>query len=187
MIAIYSHRHDENSNACRLSLLAAGIPCFLIGPAREHADVAVRVPFVLFPDADHLQSVHFGRKLSFEKILTGVDPFLPDGIADGVKIRYFQRFGHDYEAAAGDGIRFFGREVYFRGHFLCLTDSEYLIIRLLFHSRAAYFSSDEIAAACFEKETGAVSGHVCNINRKARLIMNMPLIETRRSYGYRIL
>ncbi len=185
MVAVYRSCHDANSTACRSALLSAGIPCFLIGHGLPHAAAAARVPFVIFPDTDMAVSDSFRRSLPPEKFLLSNEWFSPQTVTYGVKLCYFQRLGHDFELAAGGGIRFSDRSVYFCGHYLPLTDSEYLILRLLYHCRGFWFSADEIAASCFENGTGAVTGHVCSINRKARLIKDMPLIETRRIYGYR--
>ncbi len=186
MIAIYGKKSDHWVYDARDSLLSSGIPCVLFGPEVGFASMAETLPLILFPSQSDAVADSFRKSISQDRVMDALEPVTGTELVEMVKLRYFQKFGHDYEFATGSCVRFSDRRVFFRGHELCLTKTEYRIVRLLFHAQGQYFSAEEIAAACFEGSGSTVSTHASSINRKARYMTEMPLIETRRYHGYRI-
>lgn len=186
MVAVYCLKEDAAARHLRDALLSAGIPCALVGLTHGPASIAYKVPFVLFWPSAATYGEGLLRKLPGERILSFSAVGNADTIAMSVSCAYLHRFGEDYISARAVGIRFENERVYFRGHYLPLTATEYRIMRLLFHSRGTYFLAEEIAAACLTDSAGGVAVHVCNINNKARRIALHAVIESKRFSGYRI-
>lgn len=186
MIALCGRNDDVQLYRVREALRAADIPAILVGIEFGFADVTRRVPLVYFAESAEGFAQSLSRRIRAEKVVK-----IPESATDGeivcaVKRQFFLRFGSDMETVHERGIRFDGRRVFFRAAEMHLTKNEYLIVRLLFHGDGAYFTSDEIAAACLADGTGGVAVHICNINAKARRAHGVPLIGTKRYKGYRI-
>ncbi len=186
MVAVYCLRGDAFAQSLRDSFLAVGIPCVLVGPTHGPASVLQKVAFVLFAPSAIEYSEGVRRKLPEERITLLSGEENAESAVKEVERAYLRRFGVNYSCAREDGIRFDAGRVYYRGHYLPLTASEYRIVRFLVHCRKKYCFSEEIAAACLADPEGGVTVHICNINSKSRKITLYPLIECRRYSGYRI-
>lgn len=186
MVAVYCLQEDASAQVLRDVLLAAGIPCALVGPTHGPASIAYKVPFVLFTPAAETYGEGLRRKLPLERILAFSEMEPAEQAPFALETAYLRRFGADYAISQAAGIRFEAERAYFRGHYLPLTSTEYRILRLLFHSRGTYFAAEEIAAACLADPAGGVAVHICNINNKARRTSLHAVIESRRFSGYRV-
>lgn len=186
MVAVYCLPEDEVAQSLRESLLAAGIPCALVGPTHGPASILYKLPLVVFTPSAEIHGESLRRKLLKNRILSAEEIGDPAYAALAIEHTYLHCFGTDFANAWEDGIRFSEGRVYFRGHFLPLTSAEHRIMRLLFHSRGTYFLTEEIAAACLTDPAAGAAVHICNINNKSRRIALYPVIESRRFSGYRI-
>lgn len=186
MIAIYCLQDEPLPIQIREILFEMGIPAVRIGPECGNVSIAGKVPFVFFTKA----ALPFGKSVSSRlpsenvRILTGDEE--PMEIVSSLRAEYFRRFGQNIDEARGGGFSFAGRQVSFRGHPVRLTNSEYRILRLLFHSRCVFFTAEEIGAACLSAPLGSPRVHICNMNGKSRRVLGRPMIETRRYEGYRV-
>lgn len=186
MIALCGRRDDIHMLHVRDVLRAADIPAILVGVEFGFADVIGRVPFVCIAESAAIFAQSLRRDVPPEKNVEIPESAGDDEIVSAVQRQFFLRFGSDMETFHERGIRFDGRRVFFRASELHLTKNEYMIVRLLFHGAGAYFSAEEIAAACLADGVGGVAVHICNINAKAKRAHGVPLIETKRYKGYRI-
>lgn len=186
MLALCGRREDTQLYRVRDILRAADIPAICIGIEFGFADVIDRVPLVYFAESAELFADALVRRIPAEKQVIISENTTDEEIVSAVKRQFFLRFGNDMETLHERGIRFDGRRVFFRASEMHLTKNEYMIVRLLFHGNGAYFSAEEIAAACLSDAVGGVAVHICNINAKAKYAHGVALIETKRYKGYRI-
>jgi hypothetical protein len=186
MIALIGTREDTHIYRIRDALREAEIPAIPVGVEFGFEDIIGRMPFVCIAESAAIFAQSLRRDVPPEKIMDIPESFSDDEIVSTVQRQFFLRFGSDMETVHERGIRFDGRRVFFRAAELRLTKNEYMIVRLLFHGGGAYFSAEEIAAACLPDGVGGVAVHICNINVKAKRAHGVPLIETKRYKGYRI-
>ena len=186
MVALYCLPKDGFASFLRYEMFARGIPCALVGPTHGPASVLMKVPFVVFTSDALSYGEGVRRRLPPERtlILAGTET-AADAVLT-VESTYRHCFGVDYAKVWENGIRFEAGRVYYRGHYLPLTASEYRIVRLLFHCRGTYWLPEEISASCLVRPGGGAAVHICNINKKAENITLHTLIESRRYSGYRI-
>lgn len=186
MIALCGRRDDLYLQRVRDALRTADIPAICVGIEFGFADMIERLPLVCFAESASSFADSLMRRVPPDKIVAIPNELSDEEIVLAVKRQLFLRFRQDVETVHERGIRFDGRRVFFRAAELHLTKNEYMIVRLLFHGCGAYFTADEIAAACLADAVGGVSVHICNINAKAKQAHGVPLIETKRYKGYRI-
>ncbi len=186
MIALCGRKDDTHIYHVRDVLREADIPAILVWIDFGFTDMIDRVPLVYFAQSSAVFASSLSRCVPPQKSVDVSESATDTEIVSAVKHRFFLRFGCDMEALHERGVRFDGRRVYFRAMDLHLTKTESLIVRLLFHGNGAYFTGEEIAAACLKSGKGGVAVHICNINEKAKYAHGVPLIETKRYKGYRI-
>ena len=168
MIALCGRADDSFMTRVREVLRAVDIPAIKVGVELGFADVIARVPLVFFSASADAFAASLVRTVPREKILHISDGLSDGEIVDAVKHALFHRLGTDVERVHMDGVRFDGQRVFFRATELHLTKIERLIVRLLLHGEGAYFTAEEIAAACLADSVGGVSVHVSNVNAKAK-------------------
>lgn len=186
MIALCGRRDDLHLHRVRDALRTADIPAICVGIEFGFSDVIDRVPLVCFAESASLFADSLARRVPLDKTVVIPHVASDEEIVTLVKRQFFLRFRQDMETVHERGVRFDGRRVFFRAAELHLTKNEYMIVRLLFHGNGAYFTADEIAAACLANGVGGIAVHICNINAKAKRAHGVPLIETKRYKGYRI-
>ncbi len=79
--------------------------------------------------------------------------------------------------------------VYYLGYNLNLSGNEFKIFCSIAYNSPEYISAEKILRECFPnkyKTPGNVAVHVCNINRKARVIGGRGLIISKYKSGYRL-
>ncbi len=186
MIAIYCLQSEEEQASVRQNLLLEGIPAVLCGPDRENNSMIEKMPFVYFTKAALVFGRRLKEKLSPASLIELSEDASPLSLVAAVQNAYRYQSGQDYWEGFAKNIRFFGWDVFYRGSLMGFTQSEYRILRLLFHSRDVYFTAEEIEAACLVAKLGSASVHICNMNRKARDATGRPIVETKRYKGYRL-
>ena len=180
---------DRRSEILRKRLLGQGIPSAVIS-ANDLLSVMEKKCVVTFGDV--LGNGRENVLVCDGVALTSDDPAvsdreferISDRITEVLELEFGIRYGMHYGPVyAEDGDRSF-----FLGKGVPLTGTEKLIVRHLVFSPGIYMTAEEIAAYILADPsdgTSSVSTHVWNVNRKARIVTDLPMIETRRTRGYR--
>lgn len=82
-------------------------------------------------------------------------------------------------------------EILCHGKPILMTARQKMILRYLFCTYPHRVSAQTIARHIYrpgtEPESSCIRAHICAINKKLRAVLGRPIIDSQRSYGYRIL
>lgn len=204
MILLLDDRTDDRADKRILmlkdSLKALGLPCAVIKSTSVADYSSALCAFVFTPSDHYLRTVSVRCKRvpilavneSSSRIYNN-DALFFDPVTHGSYVSFITDFLHErYKVTVGEyktgELTVIDGAVLYGISSIKLTPSERRILVLLMLCSNRWVSENEICNLCFDKRSnsGRVSVHICNLNKKFRLHTGKRIISVRRGNGYKI-
>ncbi|MBR6807627.1 MAG: hypothetical protein IKM46_04500 [Clostridia bacterium] len=188
MICIFDVRNSKRGEELREMFLNSYLPCAL----KEYEKISDSLVNIFFSDSAYLFEYKM-KKLDPETVVivnvrAAIYELEKSAILNRVTDILFVKYGITPMSYTYKRFSQIGNKTLYVGRFLLLTYTENLILRHISVCKGKWCTAKEIAAYCLpqsnDKHTVAV--HVASIVEKSLRISLIPIIVSKRNYGYKI-
>ena len=188
MVCIFDTSKSRRGKALRETFLRNKIPCAV----KEYEKIGDSLVNIFYSDTVHLFKYKI-EKLDPESVII-IDTKLKtyeyemDRIYDTVIDILFVKYGINPMSYTYKRFSQIGNKTLYCGRYLLLTDTENIILRHISLCEGRWCSVKEIMAYCLDDgiDKHTVTVHVSNIVEKSLKRTIVPIIVSKRNYGYKL-